>query len=276
MKNGKTGYLGPEGTWTEEAASCFSSKLKLVPYSNICNIVDDVDNSRLDLGVIPVENSIGGGVVDTLDCLSVSRNVRIIEERIMRINHVMMSSGTLDDVRVVMSHQNAIAQCRKTIKKVLPSANVEFSSSTSEAGKRAASDKGIAVVGSRKLSEVYGLNVICDEMSDRKNNYTRFVMISRSRADRTGKDRTSICVTLKKNEYASLWRFLGVFAALKINLSRVESRPDPVSPGEYKFFFDLFGHSEDEDLSVALKAISHYCSSISILGSYPRVDWPVE
>ncbi|AKA49188.1 hypothetical protein IX51_08830 [uncultured archaeon] len=270
----RTGFLGPRGTWTEEAAMSFSDSLELIPYSNICNIVDDVDSGRLTYGVIPVENSIGGGVVDTLDCLANSRDALIISEKIMNINHVLMSSGELEQIEVVISHQNAIAQCRKTIANRLPAARVDFSSSTAEAGRIASTDSSVGVVGSRRIAELYDLRIQSERMSDLKDNYTRFVMIGKEFSGRTGKDRTSICVTLKKNEYASLWRFLGIFAALKINLSRIESRPDPVSPGEYKFFFDMFGHRDDMEVSIALNAIKTYCSTVSILGSYPREEWP--
>lgn len=274
MLKGRAGYLGPEGTWTEDAAVQFSEFFDRKPYSNICNIVDEVESGVLDYGVIPIENSIGGGVVDTLDCLSNSRNVRIIAERIMWINHVLMSSGRLEDIEVMMSHQNAIAQCRKSLNRLFPGVKIQFSSSTSEAGRLAGQDRSVGVVGSRRLCDLYGLSILAENMSDLSNNYTRFVLIGKSVAERTGKDRTSLCVTLKKNEYASLWRFLGVFAALKINLSRVESRPDPVSPGEYKFFIDLFGHEDDEVIMIAVKAIGQYCTSINILGSYAREDWP--
>lgn len=274
MIKGKVGYLGPKGTWTEDAAILFSDDLDLVPYGNVCSIVDEVGSGKLPYGVIPVENSIGGGVVDTLDCLTNSRDTQIISEKIMNINHVLMSSGSMEQIEVIMSHQNAIAQCRNTIKSLFPGAKVEYSSSTAEAGRVASSDVRVGVVGSRRISQLYGLGVRAEGMSDVKNNYTRFVMIGKEKRERTGKDRTSICVTLLKNEYASLWRFLGVFAALRINLSRIESRPDPLSPGEYRFFFDMFGHTQDDEISIALKAIKSYCSSVSILGSYPRVDWP--
>lgn len=270
----RAGFLGPFGTWSEEAAASFSENFELVPYSSICSIVDEVDNGNLDFGVIPVENSIGGGVVDTLDCLANSLNSTIVSEKILNINHVLMSSGDMSQIDVVMSHQNAIAQCRRTISSLLPNSKIEYSQSTAEAARMASHDKRIGVVGSRRLSDLYNLKVHTEGIADVNTNYTRFVMIGRQPSRRSGKDRTSICVTLLKNEAASLWRFLGVFAALKINLSRIESRPDPVSPGEYKFFFDMFGHHEDEEIRVAIKAIRRYCSSVSILGSYPRQDWP--
>lgn len=276
MLSGSAGYLGPEGTWTEDAVVQFSNVLRRKPYSNICSIVEEVDSGNLDYGVIPIENSIGGGVVDTLDCLSNSTNVKIIAEEIMEINHVLMSTGNIGEIRTIMSHQNAISQCRKSINRILPKVKVQFSSSTSEAGRIAGQDKSVGVVGSRRLCELYGLSILSENMSDQRNNYTRFVLIGKAEADVTGKDRTSICVTLKKNEYASLWRFLGIFAALKINLSRVESRPDPVSPGEYKFFIDLFGHWKDEPVRIAIKAAEQYCTSITVMGSYPREDWPRE
>lgn len=274
MAGSKTGYLGPRGTWTEEAAASFDSVLELIPYVYVCNIVDDVDSGKLDYGVIPVENSIGGGVVDTLDCLANSHDTVIISEKIMNISHVLMSRGEIDEIELVMSHQNAISQCRKTITSILPKARIEYSSSTAEAGRIASGNPKVGVVGSRRISSLYGLNVLAENMSDVKENYTRFVMIGKERKHRTGKDRTSICVTMLKNEQASLWRFLGIFAALGINLSRIESRPDPHSPGEYKFFFDMFGHVEDENVSLALKSAESYCSTVTVLGSYPRVDWP--
>lgn len=274
MANSRAGFLGPFGTWSEEAALLFSKDLELVPYGNICTIVDEVDRGNLEYGIIPVENSIGGGVVDTLDCLADSSNTSIVAEKIMNINHVLMSSGKMDQIEVVMSHQNAIAQCRKTISSLLSSARIEYSPSTAEAGKLAAGDPRIGVVGSRRISELYKLRIHSEGVADLKTNYTRFVKIGRETTKSTGKDKTTICVTLLKNESASLWRFLGIFAALDINLSRIESRPDPVSPGEYRFFFDMFGHRDDEIISIALDTIKSYCSTVRILGSYPRQDWP--
>lgn len=276
MVKPRTGFLGPFGTWSEEAALSFSGDIELVPYNNICTIVEEVDNGRLEYGIIPVENSIGGGVVDTLDCLADSHNTLIVSEKIINIDHVLMSSGEMDRIRVVMSHRNAISQCRKTISSLINGVRIEFSSSTAEAGRLAQTDDSIGVVGSRRISELYGLRIHHEGMADLKSNYTRFVKIGHKPSARSGQDRTSICVTLLKNESASLWRFLGIFTALKINLSRIESRPDPLSPGEYKFFFDMFGHRDDEVISIALKSIRDYCSSVKVLGSYPREDWPRE
>lgn len=274
MTTERVGYLGPEGTWSEIAALNMADGDTLVPYNSICSIVDDVNTGKLDYGVIPIENSIGGGVVDALDCLFYADNVFIISEKMFEIDHVLMSAGPLEDVKTVASHRNAISQCRSSITRLLPEASIEYSSSTAEAALRAKAEKGTAAIGNRRLSEIYGLKVIGEGISDRKGNYTRFVKVGRDKVSRTGKDRTSICVTLLENEYASLWRFLGIFAALKINLSRIESRPDPDSPGEYRFFFDMFGHEEDGTIRTVLLAIKKYCSSIRIMGSYPRQDWP--
>lgn len=268
------GYLGPEGSWSQEASMRFRPEGMLKPYLSICRIVEAVEKNEIKYGTLPMENTTGGGIGETLDCLFFSKDVVIEKEVIMPISHALMSSGSFDQINTVVSHPNALSQCRSSIAAILPGAAIRASVSTAEAAKEASHDQSIAALGSLKLSEIYHLTVHRKGISDEKRSLTRFVFVGKTNSPETKKDKTTVCLSEPVKGSGALWDALGFLSSLGIEVTRIEPRPVPGQPGHYRYFLDFLGHSEDLRVKTALKGIASSGRSLKILGSYPMEPWP--
>ncbi|HEY2990671.1 MAG TPA: prephenate dehydratase [Candidatus Binatia bacterium] len=262
-------YFGPEATFTHMAArERFGSSSAYVPKPSIADVFQEVGQGRADYGVVPIENSTEGVVTHTLDML-VEADVKICAEVFLEIHHYLLSrSGQAEDIRQVVSHPQALAQCRRWLASNFPKVEVNEASSTAQAAHMAASDPTLAAVASKLAQELYGLEIVEANIEDQASNVTRFFVIGGQTPRPSGADKTSIVLSVK-DEVGVLHRMLDPFAKNGINLTKIESRPLKQKPWEYLFFLDLEGHIDDARIQRAIKKLEKSCLFIKILGSYP-------
>ncbi|KKM92164.1 hypothetical protein LCGC14_1221210 [marine sediment metagenome] len=273
----KTGYLGPRGTFSEEAAlsALKINENNLVSYPSAAAVIKAVDDGDvIKQGIVPLENSIEGSVNVTLDTLvfDSSDEVLIQKEIVSNIHHNLIAPAktSINDIKRVYSHPQAAAQCRKYIKNKLPRADVIASSSTAEAAKIAYEQNNSAAIGTKLASKLYDLEQIDNNIEDFKENKTRFVLIGKEQAKRTGEDKTSIACFIKKDQPGMLLQILQEFADRDINLTKIQSRPTKKALGEYYFWIDLEGHIKDEIVGDLLDCLKHKLRKVRFLGSYPK------
>ncbi len=263
----RIGFLGPSGTYAEEAASKIEGKL--VPFSSIMEVLDAVKNNNIDIGVVPIENSIEGPVGVTLDLLAHEYDLKIRNEIILPVSHKLLlnKDASIEDIDTVYSHAQALSQCRKFIEKL--GAKPVATPSTSEAAKMALGKKNAAAIGTKRAAEIYRLKIAESNIQDYDDNTTRFVVLARRDHVPTGNDKTSAIFSLMEDKPGGLYEVLGEFARRDINLTKIESRPSKKKLGNYIFFIDFQGHREDKKIKYVLNTIKNKISYVRILGSYP-------
>ncbi len=266
----KVAYLGPEGSFSHQATFHeFGGSSELLPLGSFGEVFEDVENGRATFGVVPVENSIEGSIGIVLDLLSRS-NLTISAELFEKINHFALSrTGDPKDIRVVASHPQAIAQCKKWLSKNFKNAEFRQTSSTAEAARLASRNKEIVAVASEYAASIYNLKILEKNIEDNTWNTTRFFVIGNRKSAPTGDDRTSIVFSLKDRPGELQKAFFEPFAEAKINLTKIESRPSKERPWEYLFFVDFEGHREDKLIKSLLSKVAKKCVFLKILGSYP-------
>ncbi|AEG19137.1 prephenate dehydratase [Methanobacterium paludis] len=261
------GFLGPSGTFTEEAAS----KLRgvLVAFDSIVGVLEAVDKGEVDLGVVPIENSIEGPVGMTLDLMVHDYDLKIRNEITIPISHKLLVNPDVkvEDVDIVYSHIQALSQCRKFLDKL--GVVTHATPSTSAAAELVSGKKNAAAIGTARAAQIYGLKIAEDDVQDYKNNVTRFVVIDHGDHSMTGRDKTSVVFSLMKDKPGGLCEILGEFSRKDINLTKVESRPSKEKLGRYIFFIDFEGHRADPEIGNILNIIKSKVEYIKILGSYP-------
>ena len=265
----KVAYLGPEATFTHMAArERFGSSTTFVPLPSIADIFQEVGRGRVGYGVVPIENSTEGVVTHTLDML-VEADVKICAEVFLEIHLYLLSrSGKREEIRQIVSHPQALAQCRGWLAAHCPQIQAEEATSTARAAQMALQDGNMAAIASGLAKDFYGLEVVAANIEDHANNITRFLVIGDQTPRRSGEDKTSVVFSVK-DEVGILHRMLEPFARNRINLTKIESRPLKHKPWEYLFFLDLEGHIEEPRIRRAIKKLERNCLFIKILGSYP-------
>lgn len=265
------GVLGPEGTFSEKAAREWNSQAEIRYFEDIPEIIDSILGREVDLGVIPIENSLEGSVGITLDSF-LYHNLKIIGEIVIPIRHCLLSKGKLSEIKTILSHPQALAQCRNYIKTHLRGLEVRNTGSTATAAKLASESPELAAIASLESAEKYGLEAIASDIQDREENYTRFAVVGHGFAKATGRDKTSIIVYLKRNRPGALYDLLGEFASRDIDLTKIESRPTKKEMGDYLFYIDMRGHIQDEKIRDALLGIEEKVGMLKVIGSYPSSD----
>ena len=273
----KIGYFGPVGTFTEQAlltqadlTGCVHIAFRTVP-----DVLDAVQSGEVDLGFVPIENSIEGTVNFTQDALVFDHELLIQREVVLDIEHcILAKSGTkLADIRVLLSIPVATAQCHSYIRKSLGSAEIRAAHSTAEAARQVGEETqvGFAAVAPRNAAPLYGLEVIASDIADHSGNQTRFVLVAKSNIPaRTGHDKTALVVFQRADEPGSLISILQEFAARRINLSQLLSRPTKQGGlGDYCFIIYADGHIEDELMADVLRDLHAKQGSVKFMGSYP-------
>jgi prephenate dehydratase len=274
---GLFGYLGPPGTFTEEAAGeyCKDENFILRPYPSIHDVMNAIEKKEVDEGIVPVENSLEGTVNLTLECYSRTNSLQIKGELLYKIRQFLLASPgqKLPAIGEVYSHPQALAQCRRFLNEALPGAVLIDTPSTAGAAELVSlRGKRKAAIASRRAAALYGLEVLQGDIQDEPDhNITRFQIISREDAPRTGDDKTSLLIGLQDRP-GSLYAALAVFARHNLNLTRIESRPVRGELGKYLFFMDIQGHRKDEEVSSALDKLRQNSLFVKVLGSYPRAN----
>ena len=272
QKTIKVAFLGPKTTFSHLVTlKRFGHSTELTGVPSIGDVFLEVENDRVSFGVVPVENSIEGGVSATMDSF-VTSDLKISGEIFASIRHFLMSNETcLSDVKAVYSHPQALNQCRKWLSANLKGVNLQESSSTAEAARKASVESGCAAIASSLAATEFQLNILAENIQDRSDNTTRFLIIGKAACKPTGQDKTSLYFTAK-HQSGSLCKALSHFSNRGINLCRIESRPLKEKPWEYSFFVDCEGHVLDSNLNDCLKALKNDVEHIKILGSYPKMD----
>ncbi|MPZ23135.1 MAG: prephenate dehydratase [Dehalococcoidia bacterium] len=271
MNPARIAYLGPPGTYSEQAAYGHYPGARLIAFPSVSRVVEAIESGLADGGVAAIENSIEGSVTDTIDVLVHGTDLKVCGEVLVRVEHCLMAraGSSLAEIHVVYSHPQALAQCRGYIEGELPRARVEPSHSTALAAAQAMSADGAAAIGTRRAAEIFGLEVLAEGIQDVALNMTRFVTIGREDAARSGDDKTSIAYSVEHRP-GSLVRSLQAFADRGVNLTKIESRPSRTELGTYIFLVDCEGHREDPTVAEALAAVRDQSSFFKLLGSYPR------
>ena len=265
-------YLGPEGTYSEQAVSEWCNGCKSLPVSSIPAVAQSVINGSADQGIVPIENSIEGGVTFTLDLLIQEPNIVISGEVVVPINHCLMAKTNMEysKIETVYSHPQSLGQCRIFLEANMPQANLVASMSNSTAVEEMmASGANSVAISSRRSATLYKAKIIKANVEDQPNNETRFVVLDHKDHERTGKDKTSICFEFGSDSPGVLSHALSEFSERGINLMKIESRPNKKSLGKYIFLVDLEGHRTDEILREAIAGVESQTAMLKILGSYP-------
>ena len=272
-------YLGPAGTFTEMAAKQLRSAAQpeLIPTASVAEALDFVLANKADRAVVPIENSIEGGVSATSDALAQFAGVQIYGEYLVPVSFDLMAmpGKSLKDVSAVLTHPVAYAQCRSWLAEMVPSHSHVPAASTAAAAKALADGAAVdAVVAASGAAELYGLEILASDIGENKQAQTRFVEVGLQGkpSSKTGSDKTSVIVELPHDRPGGLLEMLEQFAARGVNLSRIESRPVGDKFGRYRFNIDAEGHIEDEAIAEALMGLHRFSPSVMFLGSYPRAD----
>ena len=263
-------YLGPPATHTHLAClQHFGNSIQSLAQESIQDVFEAVEKAKASYGMVPIENSTEGVVNRTLDVL-IESEVKICGEVRIRISHDLLSrSGRAEDIEKIYSHPQALEQCRKWLRKTLPHVPLVETVSTAKAAQFAVEDPKAAAIANFSAARIYDLKVIESQIEDYLNNYTRFLILSRENSKRTGRDKTSLLLSIPHTP-GSLYQVLRSFSERGINLTKIESRPVKGRPWEYVFFLDFEGHVTDSQIIETMAELKKNVLFLKVLGSYPR------
>lgn len=263
----KIGFLGPKGSFSHLASvRKFGSSVEHVPLTDISVVFQEVSRGHIDYGLVPVENSIGGGVVDTLDAF-LNSSAKICAEVLITIHHNLLAKEPWEQIRQIFSKPEVFSQCRNWLGAMAKDLDVQPAASSSRAAEMAGQQPGVAAIGSSLAGELYGLHVLFENIEDNPDNVTRFFVIGREPARKSGEDKTAIMFTTA-HKPGALAEVLDVFKENGINLTDIEKRPSKKVNWEYYFFIDAAGHADD--MTTAIEQAQKHCLQLTVLGSYPK------
>ncbi|SFJ45357.1 prephenate dehydratase [Streptosporangium canum] len=274
----KLAYLGPEGTFTEEALRILAPQAERLPRANVSAALDAARRGEADGAVVPLENSLEGAITTTLDEFAWGEPLLITAELLLPVEFSLLARpGTrIGRIKRVFTHPAAITQCRAFIARELPDAVVVAAPSTAAAAQEVAlpGSPYDAAVAARIAGEHYGLVELATGIGDRSDTVTRFVRVSRPGPlpEPTGSDRTTLVAFLTDDHPGALLEMLTEFSVRGVNLTRIESRPTGDGIGRYFFHFDFEGHVADARVGEAVSGLHRICADVRFLGSYPRAD----
>lgn len=270
-------YLGPRGTYSEEAAMLYDEDAELVAAATLPGVVQSVHSGEADEGIVPVENSLEGTVTFTADLLIQETTLKIKSELVLPIHHCLLAKpgGSEEDVEVVYSHPQSLGQCREYLQRRFPDASLMPSLSNSSAvSDMLQSERQALAIAGKRAACFFDVRILEEEIEDNHSNATRFIVLAAEDGVQTGKDKTSICFHFDADRPGSLVEVLQEFSNREINLNKIESRPTRRSLGRYFFLVDVEGHKADDSVRDALEAIADKVSMLKVLGSYPRYAPP--
>ncbi len=264
-------YLGPEATWSHQAArQKFGASVDYAAQSSIAEVFNVVTRGKADYGVVPIENSTEGAVNYTLDVFMDSE-LKICAQFSLKIENNLIAKIPHEEIRKVYSHPQVFGQCRQWLRHNLPHVDLIEVASTTHAAELAAKEPHAAAIAGQMAAEVYGLKVLDPSIQDSANNTTRFLVVGHNTCPQTGNDKTSLMFCVQ-DKPGALFSAIEPFKQLKINMSKIESRPSKRKAWEYFFFVDVEGHAQDEMLQKALSELEKHCTFVKILGSYPKAS----
>lgn len=266
----RVAYLGPEFSFTHLAAlKYFGTGVELIPVSSIAGIFEQAQSGECDFGVVPIENSTDGRIVDTLDMFTKTK-IKISGESIIPICHCLIGNLPRSSIKTVYSKAQALSQCRNWLAKCLSGAELVACNSTTQAVELAlaGADNGVAAIASLEAAKAYEVDVLVENIADNPDNRTRFVVLSKNSYDRKGNDKTALMFQLK-HVAGSLADALNIFKRNHLNLTWIESFPVHGTDNEYLFFAEMEGHFKDLKIRRAIDALGKRSVRLEILGSYP-------
>ena len=264
----RVSFQGERGAYSEAASvSFFGKEIEVIPCSTFADALKNTENGSSDYTVLPVENSLEGSVGESNDLL-LSTKLNVVGEIYHRIHHCLIGIGSLGDIDTVYSHPQALGQCRHFIQenslKTIPSYDTAGSAKII----KDLNKSNIACIASRNAAEIFDVPVIREGVEDNTNNYTRFLIFSKESNDKTENSKTSIIFSVK-HEAGALYKIINEFYQQKINLTKIESRPNKNTAWEYNFYVDFEGHQDDSSIKDVLEKLRNYSTFLKILGSYP-------
>jgi chorismate mutase/prephenate dehydratase len=268
-------FQGERGAYSEIAVyGFFGGDAKIQPCRDLRRVFESVDNQEAQFGVVPAENSLEGSVNQTYD-LFLTHDLKVCGEIIIRISHCLIANSDtrLGAIRRVYSHPQALAQCRSFLERLGSESVPTFDTAGSVRMLKEAGFKDSAAIASKRAAEIYGMKILAREIEDTPTNYTRFLVISKTDAPKTGEDKTSI-IFATAHKPGALYHALGEFANRNINLTKIESRPTRQEPWEYNFYLDFEGHRTEQQCADAVRALQAKAVFLKILGSYARAAPP--
>ncbi len=269
----KIGFLGPEGTFTQTAVyKHFGHSVRALPFHTIDEVFQEVECGAADFGVVPIENSTEGSVNNTLDMFLTSP-LKIAGEIELRIEqHLMSRRKGLDKIERICAHDQSLAQCRGWIRENLPQADLIGMSSNAAGARRARDEEGTAAIGPEVAADVYDLQILVNNIEDRPDNATRFLVVGRKLLAATGDDKTTLLISTSDTAGGAgvLHHLLQPLATHGISMTRIESRPSRRKNWDYVFFIDVDGHAEEAPVATALAELEQQASLFKVLGAYPK------
>lgn len=265
----RVAYLGPPATFTHQAARLrFGSQVDYAPCETISDIFESVQKGQSNYGVVPIENSTEGAVTPTLDEL-MRTSLKICAEIYLPVAHHLMARGARGAIRRIVTHPQVFGQCRNWLRANMCGVEHIPAGSTARAAELAAADRHTAAIAGALAAELYGLKVLSSDIQDLSGNATRFLVIARSFGPPSGDDKTSLIFAIK-HKVGALYHALQSFRKYKLNMTRIESRPNKQKAWEYLFFVDIEGHVGRLPVAQALRDLRKHCLLMTVLGSYPR------
>ncbi len=270
-KSMNVAYLGPEATFTHQAAiRKFGSSLRYAAQKTIADVFAEVTKNRADYGVVPVENSTEGVVTHTLD-MFVESELKIVAQIILPIQHCLLSNNGRGRIKKLYGHPQTLGQCRGWLQNNLPGVEIIETSSNARSAELAAKERNSAAIAGVLAAERYGLRVVESDIQDNSANATRFLVLGRQCSPPTGRDRTSLMLSIT-HEVGALHQALAAFRRFRLNMTKIESRPSKRKAWEYYFFVDCEGHKDDRPVAKAIAELEKQCNFVKVLGSYPNSD----
>ncbi len=270
----RVGYLGPEGSFSHLASlRKFGASVEHLPLTDIRAVFDEVARGRLTLGLVPIENTAAGGVVDTMDAF-IAHDLRVCAEVLVEVHHNLLAGCGPEAITTIASKPEVFSQCRNWLSTSFAEAERLPVASTARAAEMAAKQFGLAAIGSSLAAELYGLKVIFDNIEDSALNMTRFLVIGREIPGPTGADKTALLFTTS-HRAGALVEVLNVFGRCGVNLTNIDTRPSRRKNWEYYFFIDCEGHIEDVPVAQAVAEAKQHCLELQVLGSFPKVTQPI-
>jgi chorismate mutase/prephenate dehydratase len=270
----RVGYLGPEGSFSHMAAlRRFGASIEYLPLADIRAVFEETVRGHINLGLVPIENSVGGGVMETMDAF-VDQDVKVCGEVLVEVHQNLLANCAPDQITMIASKPEVFAQCRNWLSRFSQKVDLIPVASTAKAAEMAVQQTGLAAIGSALASELYNLKIVFANIEDSASNLTRFFVIGKVMAGRTGNDKTALMFTTA-HRAGALVEVLNVLADKGLNMTNIDTRPSKRRNWEYYFFVDCEGHIQDANVSQAVQEAKAHCLEMHVLGSFPKATEPV-
>jgi prephenate dehydratase len=271
MTRKRVTFQGERGAYSEMATLQYFPNAQILPKKTIQEVFETIEIGKVDFAIVPIENSIEGSINETYDLL-LETNMLVSGEIYQRIRHCLITNKDTRSIESVYSHPQALAQCRSYLKRKGLEPIPTYDTAGAVKMIKEMKIMNAAAIASKRAAEIYKMEIRDDGIEDKKNNFTRFLVLSKTMANPTNKDRTSIIFSIR-HVSGALFNILEEFASRKINLTKIESRPTKDAPWEYNFYVDFEGHSVDENIKYALQSVKKKSAFFKNLGSYKKAEF---